>query len=95
MSEAVVTYIWGDPRPLPYPSAHPEDVVARCATEADDLIARVRAILDEVYAEPIELPGETLAGSTARIAALLAERHPELDGDAVKAVADHFAFNTR
>lgn len=94
ISEAIVTYIWGDPRTAPHPAAHPEDIVARCQTEADDLISRVRMILDEAHAEPMQLGGETLADSAARIQRTIAGRHPELDPAAVKAVADHVAFTT-
>ena len=95
MSRAVVVYIWGYPRRLPYPTAHPEDVVATFADSGPDLVAYVDAILSEAYAEPMELPGESLSDSARRIEAVISARHPELDEEAVRAVGTHFAYMTK
>lgn len=95
LSEAVVVYIWGQPRLLPYPGEHPEDVGNAFGDDAADLVSRVNAILDEAYSEPMVLPGEELKDSADRIAAVIGSRHPELDDQAVRAVANHVAFNTK
>jgi hypothetical protein len=95
LSKAVVVYIWGEPRRLPYPSTHPQDVAKAFGDEAVNMVPYVDALLSEAYAEPMQLFGETLAESGKRIEAAIGARHPELDRAALKAIGDHFTFNTK
>jgi hypothetical protein len=60
LSEAVVVYIWGRPRTLPYPSSHPDDVAKTFGDDAADLVPYVTAVLDEAYAQPVALWGKGL-----------------------------------
>jgi hypothetical protein len=47
LSEAVVVYIWGRPRTLPYPSSHSDDVAKTFGDDAADLVPYVKAVLGE------------------------------------------------
>jgi hypothetical protein len=40
-------------------------------------------------------PGEGLNDSGDRIEAVIRSRHPELDDEALKAIGNHFTFNTK
>lgn len=95
LSAAVVVYIWGQPRTLAYPSAHPDDMAGVFGDHADSLVHFVRTILAEAYAEPMFLAEENLSESAARIERVISSRHPELDHQAVTAVGTHFAYNTK
>jgi hypothetical protein len=95
LSAAVVVYLWGEPRRLPYPSEHPDDVARAFGDDSFDLVPRIRYIVDETFAEPMALPGEALSDSAQRIEAVVRARHPELGDEAVRAIGNRFAFDTK
>lgn len=95
LSSAVVVYVWGNPRTIPHPSEHPDEVAKEFGDDAADLVTYIKAILDEAYAQPMALPGEGLADSAKRIEAVIGSRHPELDDQALRAIGNHVAFNTK
>jgi hypothetical protein len=91
LSQAVVAYIWGDGR-RPWPSAHPDVVDARFGDEAVELLPHVLAILDELHQEPDRWLTDDLAAMGERISQALGDRHPELTGAAIDALAAHFTY---
>ncbi len=58
LSRAVVTYIWGNPRRLSYPSSHPDDVARTFGDGATDLLSSIERILDD---EPLRAIGNHFA----------------------------------
>jgi hypothetical protein len=66
-----------------------------CLADALDLVPRIRSILDEAFAEPIELPGEALSDSAQRIKAVVRTRHPGLGDEAVRSIGNRFAYDTK
>ncbi|MGI8625624.1 MAG: hypothetical protein ACR2J5_03485 [Geodermatophilaceae bacterium] len=90
-SRAVVAYVGRVG--LSYWDNHvPEDsVAAACGSAAPELLARIKAMFKELYAEKPEDSPE--AGGLAK--AWLRAHHPELSDEAVDAVSNQFAFNWR
>lgn len=98
LSEAVVIYVWGHARSLPYPSEHPDDVVAALGDDGLDLLPRIYAITSVVDsisdAEWPTFPG-SLSEMAHRIKAEVRKINPELDEEAVDAIGSWWAFNNR
>lgn len=94
LSHAVVVYIWGhsSKRQLPWPSAHP-DAVEQQVDHAADLLPRVKALLNELDRDASQWFHPDLAMMFHRVENALRQRHPELTDDAVKALANWFAYN--
>jgi hypothetical protein len=73
------------------PEARVADVVGDAAV---DLLPRIQALLDEVYAPELRLWEERTVGDIAdRVSRWLRAHHPELSDDAINAVSNQFAFD--
>ena len=91
LSQAVVTYVWGDGR-LPWPSRRPEAVRIEFPDQADDLIMQVEEIIrltDDVR------PAGDLAEIADLAEAAVREHVPQLSETAVRAVGALFAYSWR
>ena len=90
-SRAVVAYI-GKVGHLE--SRSPEDRVANTVGDlAPDLVARIRAMLNDLYsAEPPLWNSGDIADVGRRATTWLRDRYPELSDDAIGAVSNQFAF---
>ena len=73
----------------------PEERVARVAGNAAfDILPRIKGILDEVYsADPPLFQTASTSDMYWRVDAFLRGRHAELSDDAIKAIANQFAFD--
>lgn len=94
LSRAVVEFLGKGRSPFPRTD---EDAVLASAGEADGpaLLARVRAIVDEMMAIKIDWSARTLAEGGREAEAILAGRHPELGADALEALYWMFTYNWR
>ncbi len=73
----------------------PEDRVAAAVGDlAPDLVARIRAMLDDLYsAQPRLWNSGDIADVGRRATTWLRDRYPELSDDAIRAVSNQFAFD--
>ncbi|MBZ5739226.1 hypothetical protein [Nocardioides mangrovi] len=94
LSSAIVAYLgWGT---SPRPGAH-ESAVAACARSSSPggLVDRVRAIVAESLAVPVDWESLSLADAGRAVAAGMGARHPELDQPALDALAWSFTYAWR
>ncbi|GAA2884674.1 hypothetical protein [Microbacterium esteraromaticum] len=78
-----------------FPKADEAAVVALAGAEAADVLARVRAIVDEMMAIEVDWSVSTLAEGGRKAHAQMADRHPELSDDALAALYWAFTYNAR
>jgi hypothetical protein len=91
LSQAVVTFVWGDPRQS-WPSSHPDTVRALFLDQAEPLLSRIDALLSDI--KNIRA-GSDLAAYGDRIDDVLRTNHPELDHDARKALTAKYTYSWR
>jgi hypothetical protein len=93
LSRAVLAYV-GAPGRLGDRSS--EDRVMQVVGERAgfDLVPRIRRLLEDLHnAEPPLWAAESVAEIGRRAEAWLGSRHPELSGEAIRALANQFAFD--
>ena len=96
LSRAIVAYVAKGRSAFPRSDV---DAVTTFASEhglnADELLARVRAILDECMSIEIDWQKNSLVEGGTRAQRVMAERHPELGQDALDALFWTFTYNWR
>lgn len=77
--------------------AHDEEAVAglACDTDANALVARVQALLQESVGIPVAWDELSLGDAGTRVAREMRGRHPELTQEAADALAWNFTFTWR
>lgn len=93
LGRAVLAYV-GVPGRLE--DASPEDRVVQVVGDKAglDVLPRIRHLLDDLYnAEPPLWAAESGAEVGRRAESWLGSRHPELTGEAIRALANQFAFD--
>ena len=91
LSDAVLTYVWGT-RGRPWPSRDAEAVRERYQGLAAGLIPRIEAIFTLGDATDVDWSVDDLKSAVDRIELLISTVHPELRGDAVRAIGDQFSY---
>src|SRR5215831_11447170 len=79
----------------PFPSADPDGVVRAFPEDGAELIAYAKDTLREMRLVPVDWSTETYKGAIERLRNEMARRHPELNEEAVDAIAWVFAFENR
>lgn len=89
LSDAVFIYFGKNQRSGSFPG----DVLeAWGGIEGEDLIRRIRLLVEEMFAAPPDWHVENLRQATQRVKEMLRERHPELSAIAVEVMGNYFAF---
>ena len=80
-----------------WPSRYPERLVEEFGEEQGlDLVMYADAVLDELFAVPIDWSKEPdLWKGTDGVVAVVAERHPELNAEALQALRGYYAFQSK
>jgi hypothetical protein len=91
MSRAVVTFL-GSPGVLD--ATEPEDRVrALLGERAFDVLPRIQAMLADLYSAALPSGIGDLPEMARHVERWLSENHPELDANAVRAVANTYTFD--
>ncbi len=77
------------------PRADAEAVRALAPGDSDELLTKVRSLIQESLAVPIDWSTTTLSEAGRTMAVTIHERHPTLGPDAVDALAWNFTFSWR
>ena len=93
LSQAIIEYLAKGRSP--FPRTDEAAVAAFAGDEAIDLLARVRAIVDEMMAIEVDWSVSTLSEGGRKAQAQMADRHPELSDDALAALYWAFTYNWR
>lgn len=94
LSQAIVAYVGKGRSPFPRTDA---DAAAEAAAGADPaaLVARVRAILDEMMSIKVDGETKTLSEGGREAQRVIAAHHPELDAGALEALYWTLTYNWR
>ncbi|HEY6794494.1 MAG TPA: hypothetical protein VI248_07410 [Kineosporiaceae bacterium] len=86
LSDAVVTYIWGD-RGWPWPSERPESL----SEEQLAYLPKIKSLIGAAFAD--DPPRETdLSAMANRVEGAVRTAHPELTDDAVRAIGSYYTY---
>ena len=94
LSDAIVAYLQMENAASPRTDDEAVRAVA-VATDPDDLLARVKALVAESLSIEVDWNSLSLADGGRAMAAEMARRHPELDQVALDALAWKFTFDWR
>jgi putative intracellular protease/amidase len=94
LGDAVVLYLmWGRSS---FPRHDPAAVMARFGNKkGGELIARVDALIGELFAVEVAWSEHTLVSGTDLATSRIRESHPELNEEAIKALGWEFSFAWR
>lgn len=93
LSSAVLVYLSVGRKP--WPSRDAEGVETAFGDAALDLVPRIKAIEEEVYAKDPEWAAVSFDEAVSGVEAMLRETHPELTDQALMALVNAFAFDWR
>jgi hypothetical protein len=63
--------------------------------DVDELAPRIDALVDEIFAIPVDWSGNDLAAATRAVQAKFQLHHPEITDDAATALANYWSYCNR